>query len=84
MPHEDIKIIIKKNGEIWVDLGDMEPQRIRHYKEIFEEAIGPLRGEILGSDGSGSSGGVRMTDHFQVGETSSEETDKKERLKDGG
>jgi len=51
MPREDIKIIIRKNGEIWVDLGDLEPQRIRHYKELFEEVIGPIKGEIVATDG---------------------------------
>ena len=63
MPHEDIKIIIRKNGEIWVDLGGVEPQRIKHYKNLFEEAIGPIKGEIAGAESGGGEGGVLITDH---------------------
>jgi len=76
MPREDIKIIIRKNGEIWVDLGDLEPQRIRHYKELFEEVIGPIKGEIVATDGGGASGGVQLVDQ--------EIDEEKERLKHGG
>jgi|GEM_PF-577318 len=80
MSHEDIKIIIRKNGEIWVDLGGLEPQRVKHYKDLFEEAIGPIKGELSGSDGAGGSGGVQITDQAE-----SEDQDKKrEKLKNGG
>ena len=76
MDHEDFKIIIKKNGEIWVDLGNMDPQRIRHYKDILEEAIGPVKGELVISGDAGSSGGVYVVKE-------EEETDR-EQIKEGG
>jgi hypothetical protein len=79
MAFEDIKIIIKDNGEIWVDLGNMEPQRIKHYKDLFEEAIGPIKGELTGSDGGGGYGGVPLTGKLKTGEE-----EEKERIKNGG
>jgi hypothetical protein len=76
MAHEDIKIIIRKNGEIWVDLGGLSPQKIKHYKEIFEEAIGPIKGEIISSDGGGASGAVYLTDHLKIQDTEEEGKDR--------
>jgi hypothetical protein len=79
MAFEDIKIIIKKNGEIWVDLGNLEPQRIKHYKDLFEEAIGPVKGELTGADGGGGYGGVPLTGRLETGE----EEEEKEQIKNG-
>jgi len=76
MPHEKIKIIIRKNGEIWVDLGELEPQRIKHYKQLFEEVIGPIKGEIAGTDAGFGSGGVRLTDQVK----DEKEEEQKERI----
>jgi len=76
MPHEKIKIIIRKNGEIWVDLGELAPQRIRHYKQLFEEVIGPIKGEIAGTDGLGGTGGVPLTDQVK----DEEKEEQKERI----
>ncbi len=58
---EEFRIIIKKNGEVWVDLGNMEPQRLRSYRELFEETIGPIKSEIA-STGGGTPGAVGLTD----------------------
>ncbi|MBN1901714.1 hypothetical protein JW926_10365 [Candidatus Sumerlaeota bacterium] len=79
MAFEDIKIIIKTNGEIWVDLGDMEPHRINHYKELFEEAIGPVKGSITGADGGGGKGAAPL---LSQGITADEKKEK-EQIKDG-
>lgn len=79
MAFEDIKIIIRKNGEIWVDLGNLEPQRIKHYKDLFEEAIGPIKGELSSADGGGS-GGVPLTGRWKTGEDDKE----KEQIKNSG
>lgn len=65
MDREDLKIIIKKNGEIWVDLGNLEPQRIRHYKEILEETIGPIKGELIRTGDAGSSAGVYVVKEIE-------------------
>ena len=79
MPSEEIKIIIRKNGEIWVDLEGLEPQRIRHYKEIFEEVIGPIKGEITVTEGGGASAGVPLVE--QEKETPEK---KREQIKENG
>ena len=79
MPHEDLKIIIKKNGEIWVDVGGLEPYRIKHYRELFEEAIGPIIGELTSADGGGSPGRVHFAGYLSL----EDEEEKRERIKKG-
>ena len=76
MPYEKVKIIIRKNGEIWIDLGELEPQRIRHYRQLFEEFLGPIKGEIAGTDGGLGSGGVPLTDQVK----DEEKEEQKERI----
>jgi hypothetical protein len=61
MPREEIKIIIKKNGEVWVDLGGLAPVHLRNYRELFEEILGPIKGELAGMDG-GTPGGVHVVE----------------------
>ena len=76
MPYEKVKIIIRKNGEIWIDLGELEPQRIRHYKQLFEEVLGPIKGEIATRDGGWGSEGVPLTEQVKSGE----EEEQKEKI----
>ena len=39
-PHDDLKIIIKKNGEVWVQGPNLSPQRLQHYRQLFEDILG--------------------------------------------
>ncbi|MCX6999585.1 MAG: hypothetical protein NT106_04730 [Candidatus Sumerlaeota bacterium] len=73
MPREEIKIIIKKNGEVWVDLGGLAPVRLRNYRELFEEMLGPIKGELAGMDG-GTPGGVYLA---ETPEAEEDEKDKR-------
>jgi hypothetical protein len=62
MPREELKIIIKKNGEVWVDLGGLVPVRLRHYRELFEEMLGPIKGELEAMDGGAPPGAVYVVE----------------------
>lgn len=46
MAQESFTITIKKNGEIWVKLAGMKERRIRHYKDILSELVGPIIKEM--------------------------------------
>lgn len=70
MAREDVKIIIKKNGEIWVDTGNLAPQRVQHYKQIFEEVLGPIKGELASWDGGMPPPSVRLAQTLQEEEES--------------
>ncbi len=43
MTTDEFEIVIKKNGTIYVRFDDVDEKKVRHYKEIFEEVIGPTR-----------------------------------------
>ncbi|HOE63468.1 MAG TPA: hypothetical protein PKW18_08755 [Candidatus Sumerlaeota bacterium] len=77
MAREDVKIIIKKNGEIWVDMGNLAPQQVQYYKQIFEEILGPIKGELASWDGGTPPPAVRLAQSQQE----EDEGEKKEILK---
>ena len=58
----------------------MTPQRVKHYKELLEEAIGPIKGELESMDGGGASGGVMLTGRHK----DSDEEEGQEKVKNGG
>lgn len=77
MNSEEFEIVIKKSGEIVVKLDNLEKKRVRHYRELFEEAIGPTRDVVeIGDDGV-PPGMVRYSD----ADKKKEEEKKEERLK---
>ena len=45
MGFDELKVHIKKDGTIEIHIGG-EVTKLRHYKEILEEAIGPVLEEI--------------------------------------
>jgi hypothetical protein len=76
MPGDELKIIIKKSGEIWIDLGGLEAKKVRNYKDMFEEILGPIKGELMAEDGGTASGGVYISDFFK------DEEEDKEKIRD--
>ena len=68
---EELEIIIKPNGEIWVKVGNMEEERVRHYRELLESIIGPIKGVIRVDADSLPPGEVKLT-------TESEKEEKEE------
>ncbi|GAB4320411.1 MAG: hypothetical protein Kow0059_14740 [Candidatus Sumerlaeia bacterium] len=41
--HDDLQIIIKRNGEVWVEGSNMPARRLLHYRRLLEEILGPTR-----------------------------------------
>ncbi|MCX7766261.1 MAG: hypothetical protein N2246_06115 [Candidatus Sumerlaeia bacterium] len=66
MNTDEFEIIIKKNGEIIVKLDGLGEKKVRHYREIFEEAIGPIRQVIDVSNESMPPGSVHLTEIEQT------------------
>lgn len=62
MNYDEFEIIITKNGEIRVKLNGLEEKKIRYYREILEEAIGPVRKVIEISGEETPPGTVRFTE----------------------
>lgn len=62
MKFEEFEIIIKKNGEIIVRINGLGEKRIRHYRQIFEEAIGPIREGLEVSSDTTPPGAVRLAE----------------------
>ena len=67
MNYDEFTIVIKKNGEIVVRIEGMEDRKVRHYREIFEDTIGPVK-EIIEASDDAPPGGVRYSDHKKSGE----------------
>ena len=65
MDFDEFEIIIKKNGDMLVRIDGLEEKKFKHYREILEEAVGPVRERIEISD-----------DAMPPGETRLSETDK--------
>ena len=53
MDYDEFKITIKKDGTVEIQVGD-EVKKVRHYREIFQDAIGPIKQEIHMPDGAPS------------------------------
>ena len=77
MDTEEFEIVIKKSGEIVVKLDNLEKKRVRHYRELFEEAIGPAHEVVEAGDDGTPPGLVRYSD----AEKKKEEEKKEEHLK---
>ena len=75
MQYDEFEIVIKKTGEIAVKLDDMEEKTVRHYREILEEAIGPVRENVEISGEGSPPGAVRLTE-TEKKEESQERRDK--------
>lgn len=76
MSTDEFEIIIKKNGEIIIKLDGLGEKKIRHYREIFEEAIGPVRQIIDVNSEAMPPGAV----HLAETEHAEEEEKKREKL----
>jgi hypothetical protein len=47
MPHEEIKIVVQKDGDLRIEMPGLDAVRLRYYRELFEEVFGKIRQEIV-------------------------------------
>jgi hypothetical protein len=41
--HDELKIEIKKNGEVWIHADGLSPRKLHQYRELLEEILGPAK-----------------------------------------
>jgi hypothetical protein len=52
MAAEEFRIKITRQGEVWVDLRGLGEQRVRELRQMLEEIVGPIVGEVSLADES--------------------------------
>jgi hypothetical protein len=62
MAQEEFTIIIKKNGEIVVDMKELGKRTVQNYQQIFEETLGPVRVEPVLSGDEAPPSAVKLSD----------------------
>lgn len=40
---EELQIVIRKNGEVWVEGPGLTPRRLAHYRDLMEDILGPAQ-----------------------------------------
>ncbi len=62
MEQEEFTIIIKKNGEIIVDMKELGKRTVQNYQQMFEENIGPVRVKPVLTGDEAPPSGVKLSE----------------------